>query len=235
MHIQMIHIEPNSCVLFDKIVYFLHEIIYTFIIKVNQYRHSMKNIILKKIEKNGGLMTTAQAVSWGVSKTMLGKYVKSGSLVRVRHGIYALPDVIIDDAFALHLQNENIVFSHDSALFLNGLADRTPFTHTVSVRSDKVLPKSIKDQCNCFYVHPDLFKIGLTKKRTTFGNMVPCYDAERTLCDILRSRRRLDDETVVAAIKNYSKSNEKDLFRLYEYAPKFHVLTTLKKYLEVLL
>ena len=81
MNLQMIHIEPNYCVLFDKLVYFLHEIIYTFVIKVNQCRQYMKKIILEKAKKNGGLMTTTQAVSWGVSKTMLGKYVESGILV----------------------------------------------------------------------------------------------------------------------------------------------------------
>ena len=163
----------------------------------------MNKCILKIAKKNGGLMTTAQAVSGGLSKTMLGKYVASGELIRVRHGLYSLPDAVVDDAFALYLQNDGIVFSHDSALFLNGLADRTPFTHTVTVPSNKVLPKSVKEKCNCFYIRPDLFEVGLTTKRTTFGNEVPCYDAERTICDILRSRRRLDDEIVVAAIKKH--------------------------------
>ena len=231
----MVHITLDLYVLIAKVVYFLHEIIYIFIIKVNYGLENMNKSIPKIAKKNGGLMTTAQAVSGGLSKTMLGKYVASGELIRVRHGLYSLPDAVVDDAFALYLQNDGIVFSHDSALFLNGLADRTPFTHTVTVPSNKVLPKSVKEKCNCFYIRPDLFEVGLTIKRTTFGNEVPCYDAERTICDILRSRRRLDDEIVVAAIKNYSKSRTKNLLKLYEYAPKFKVLSTLKRYMEVLL
>ena len=32
-------------------------------------------------------------------------------------------------------------------------------------------------------------------------------DAERTMCDLLRSRNRIDEETVISAINNYAKSN----------------------------
>ena len=44
----------------------------------------------------------------------------------------------------------------------------------------------------------------------------------------------MDEETVVAAVKNYVQSKEKDLFRLYEYAQKFKVSEQVKKYMEVL-
>lgn len=37
------------------------------------------------------------------------------------------------------------------------------------------------------------------------GNIVHCYDTERTICDILRSRNRIDEETVISAVKNYAK------------------------------
>ncbi|MBS7295325.1 MAG: abortive phage infection protein, partial [Treponema sp.] len=58
--------------------------------------------------------------------------------------------------------------------------------------------------------------------------------AERTVCDILRSRSRMDEETVVSAVKNYVLSKDKDFFRLYEYAQKFKVSEQVRKYMEVL-
>lgn len=221
---------------FMVLFYFLHEMIYIFVIKVNLHEgKNMKDCILKAAKKHGNLLTTALAVRQGVSKTMLAKYVENGELIHVRHGLYVLPGEIIDDMYALYLQNRNIIFSHESALFLNGFAERTPFVHSVTVRSDKVLPQSVKEQCTCFYIKPEFLKIGLASRSTTFGNLVPCYDAERTLCDILRSRRRIDDETVVAAIKNYAGMTSKDLFKLYEYATKLSVLSKVKQYMEVLI
>ncbi|MBR3607820.1 MAG: abortive phage infection protein, partial [Lachnospiraceae bacterium] len=70
---------------------------------------------------------------------------------------------------------------------------------------------------------------------TTFGNEVRCYDAERTICDLLRSRNRMDEETVISAIKNYAAYKDKDLHRLAAYAEKFRVSKILKQYMEVLL
>lgn len=45
----------------------------------------------------------------------------------------------------------------------------------------------------------------------------------------------MDEETAVAAIKNYAAMPDKNLFNLHEYATKFSVLPTVKKYMEVLL
>ena len=82
---------------------------------------------------------------------------------------------------------------------------------------------------------PELHQLGAIDMKTTFGNVVRCYDAERTVCDLLRSRTRIDEETVIAAIKNYAESRNKDLNKLSEYAKQFKVEKTLKRYLEVLL
>ena len=67
------------------------------------------------------------------------------------------------------------------------------------------------------------------------GNEVRCYDAERTICDLLRSRSRIDEETVIIAVKNYVACKNKDLNRLAVYAEKFKVSKVLKRYMEVLL
>lgn len=68
------------------------------------------------------------------------------------------------------------------------------------------------------YILPELFTVGMVRKKTTFGNEVRCYDVEHTICDLLRSRSRMDEETVISAIKNYAAFKDKDLNRLAAYA-----------------
>jgi len=77
--------------------------------------------------------------------------------------------------------------------------------------------------------------MGLIEKKTTFGNTVRCYDPERTICDILRSRSRMDEETVIAAIKHYGDYKNKNLQKIAEYAEKLRVSKQVKGYMEVLL
>ncbi|MBS6644960.1 MAG: type IV toxin-antitoxin system AbiEi family antitoxin domain-containing protein [Clostridiaceae bacterium] len=196
--------------------------------KINQ-------IIYDEIKKNNNIITTSQVLALGYSKQLLSNYVKAGLLERCRHGVYTLPNVVHDDMYTLMTRSEKIVFSHDTALFLNGMSEKTPFMHTVTIPSNSVLPSSLKGECICFYVKSELHDVGIIDKKTTFGNRVRCYNVERTVCDLLRSRSRCDEEMVISAIKNYALYDKKDLNRLYVYAKQFKVAKELQKYLEVLL
>ncbi len=191
--------------------------------------------ISKEIENNNKIITTNQILQLGFSKTLISNYVKNGLLEKISHGIYALPNTIIDDMYLLMLRSSKIVFSHDSALFLHGLSDRTPFRHSITLPSDSSIPKDMKDECNCFYITPELFELGIVQIKTTFGNMVKSYNMERTVCDFLRSRNRCDEKMVINAIKNYASSSSKNLNLLAIYSEQLKVGKELKKYLEVLL
>ena len=133
----------------------------------------------------------------GMSKTTLTNYVREGLIERCGHGFYTMPDTIEDDMYLVMLRSRHIVFSHETALFLNGLSERTPFIRAVTIPNNASIPATIKEQCKCYYIKPVLHDVGLVERMTTFGNSVRCYDPESTLCDILRSRSRMDEETVM--------------------------------------
>ncbi len=191
--------------------------------------------IHKEIKKNNNMITTSQVLQLGFSKTLITNYVHAGLLERCGHGVYTLPGRLKDDMYTLMLRSSKIIFSHDTALFLNEQAERTPFQHTVTIPSDSALPSSIKNKCTCFYIKPELHTLGMIVKKTTFGNTVRCYNMERTICDLLRSRTRCDEETVISAVKNYVASKNKNLNLLADYAKRLRVDKTLKRYMEVLL
>lgn len=195
----------------------------------------INQVIMEAIQQNNNMITTAQVVELGFSRAILSKYVKAGLLERGRQGVYILPDSVHDDMYTMMLRTDKIIFSHDTALFLNGLSERTPFEHTVTIPSNSVLSDVLMEECNCYYVKPELYELGVVMKKTTFGNEVRCYDAERTICDLIRSRNRMDEETVISAIKNYAAYKDKNLNRLAAYAEKFRVSKILKQYMEVLL
>ena len=195
----------------------------------------INHVIMKEIQQNNNMITTSKVAELGFSRALLSKYVKEGLLERGRQGVYLLPNSVHDDMYTLMLRSEKIVFSHDTALFLNGLSERTPFEHSVTIPSNAVLSDTLKGECNCYYIKPELLELGKVWRKTTFGNEVRCYDAERTICDLLRSRSRMDEETVISAIKNYAAYKDKDLNRLATYAEKLRVSKVLKRYMEVLL
>lgn len=170
------------------------------------------------LRRQNGTITSRDIAGAGISRTMLGRYVANGLLEHSSRGVYSATDKIPDELFALSRRCDRIVFSHTTAAFLLGIAERTPFDHTVSVRTSQTIPTALRAEVKCFYVKDAFYGLGLTTARTQFGNTVPCYNLERTVCDLIRYRSRIDEETFLATMKNYFRLQQKDLRRLGSYA-----------------
>ncbi len=186
-------------------------------------------------QANGGIIEAKVAAERGVSKAMLYKLCKENRIQRIVKGQYILPDDLQDELLSISKRSSQIVFSHETALFLHGISDRTPFEHTVTSPSNCIPSASIKSECKVYYIKQELFNLGRTEMKTPAGNLVPCYDLERTICDCIRSRNRMGTETFLAALKLYAASPKKDLNRLNFYAKQMRVANVLRQYLEVLL
>lgn len=194
-----------------------------------------RNELAAIAEEHGGIVETKIAVTHGISKAMLSKLCKEGKILRVAQGQYVFPDEMQDELLSISKRTERLIFSHETALFLHGISDRTPFEHTITVPSDYTPSIVAKASCKIYYIKPELLNLGKTLLKTPSGNEVPAYDLERTICDVVRSRNRIGTETFLSALKMYAASPKKDLNRLNNYAKKMRVSNVLRQYLEVLL
>ena len=186
-------------------------------------------------KEHGGIIETKNAVLHGISKAMLSKLYKEEKIYRIVKGQYILPEDMQDELLSISKRSENIIFSHETALFLHGISDRTPFVHTITVPSDHIPSSSVKSECKVYYIKPELFDLGRAELMTPSGNIVPAYDLERTICDIIRSRNKIGTETFLAALKLYAANPKKDLNKLYSYSKQLRVSNVLRRYLEILL
>lgn len=185
--------------------------------------------------KYGGIVETKTAAAHGISKAMLYKLCRENEIYRIVQGQYILPDDMQDELLSISKRSDRIIFSHETALFLHGISDRTPFEHTITVPSHCTVSAAIKSECKVYYIKSELFELGKTECKTPAGNLVPCYDLERTVCDVVRSRNRIGTETFLAALKRYAADPRKNLNTLDRYAKKMRVANVLRQYLEVLL
>lgn len=186
-------------------------------------------------ELHGGIIETKVAAKHGISRAMLSKLCKAGKIHRISKGQYIFPNDMQDELLSISKRSDQIIFSHETALFLHGISDRTPFEHTVTAPSGCVPSAAIKAECKVYYIKPELFELGKTALKTPAGNFVPAYDLERTICDVIRSRNKLGTETFLSALKQYAASPKKNLNKLNEYAKQMRVANVLRQYLEVLL
>ncbi len=61
------------------------------------------------------------------------------------------------------------------------------------------------------------------------------YDIERSICDVVRSRNKMDTQIVIDALKRYVLLKSVDMNKLHAYAMRFSVYKILQQYLDVLL
>lgn len=193
--------------------------------------HDLVNALME----NNGIVTTAQANAIGVSNERLRLLVRDGELDRVAHGVYISPDEFADMIYIEQLRRPRMIYSHETALFLQGLTDRDPIDYSVTVPAG-YNAKSLREEGFTVYtVKRSLHEVGIIKHQTMFGHMVITYNMERTICDCLRSRNQMDIAVVTDAIKQYASRPNKNLNELMKMAELFRVSKPLRSYLEVLL
>lgn len=187
------------------------------------------------IKVQNGIIQTAQVVEVGVPKNTFYSYVKDRELEQIAHGIYASKDAWVDSMYILHLRCEQIIYSHDTALFFHDLTDRTPSKYTVTVKTGYNPSKLKAEGIQVYTIKKELHDLGRIMMKTSFGYEVPVYDMERTICDLIRNRSNIEIQIFQDAMKQYVRRKDKNLNTLNLYAKVFHVEKILRQYLELLL
>lgn len=191
---------------------------------------------LEALMKNSkGAITAKLADTYDIHREYLSEFVRQGKLERIAHGIYITPDVWEDKMLIHQLRKGKMVYSHETALFLNDLTDRDPVAYCVTVPTGYNTSKLNQDGLIVHTIKKELFDLGTCVKQTSFGNNIRTYNMERTICDILRDRNNQDAAVVSDALKRYARRSDKDLNKLMKYAGILRVEKVLRNYLEVLL
>lgn len=197
----------------------------------------MDNIerVTEILSQNNGIVTTSQVTEANIPRHYLKKMQVMGLLTKVDRGIYIKPDMWEDEMYILQYKYSRGVFSHETALYIHGLTDRTPMKYTMtfpygyhvrSLKEENVkVKKSIKD----------IYELGLTTGVSPCGNPIRLYDVERTLCDIVKGNNTCDIQIVNQAMKQYAKMPEKNITKLFDYAEKVRVKPKVLNYMGVLL
>lgn len=187
------------------------------------------------IKQQNGTILSADLDKYGIPRKYLQRLITEGRLERCDRGVYVAVDAIEDEMFAMQKKYSNLIYSHESALFMHDLSDRTPFEYSATVPSGYKVVSNIADRFKIYYVKKELHELGVILLKSSFGNQIRVYNIERTICDIIKSRSRVDIQILNEALKRYVKIKSSDYSLLMDYAKKLNIKTVLKNYLEVIL
>lgn len=188
--------------------------------------------IKEHLNKSGGIITSAYVREHEIPSVYLTRLTREGKLQRVDRGIYITEDGIYDELFVLQAKYPKVIYSYETALQLLNLTDKIPEQINVTVNNNyKFNDKPENILVN--YVSADLLEVGVIDGETNLGNPVRFYSAERTLCDFIKYKSKMDPEVYLSFVKSYPSYDKRDINELFSIAQKMDIVGEVQAVMEL--
>jgi predicted transcriptional regulator of viral defense system len=191
--------------------------------------------IRKVLEDQHGTLLTSDLANCNIPRTYLSILERNGEIEQVSRGVYKVPASIEDEMFSFQARYKSSIYSHETALYLHDLTDRTPLSYSITVPVGYHSISLKESGYKIFYLNRKLFDLGVISMKSPHGNEIKTTNLERTICDVLRSRNQIDVQFVNEALKKYVIHKDRNIDLLYSYARQFRIQKIVREYIEVLL
>lgn len=199
---------------------------------------SMTNFekISKIIDYNGGYITRREVNKANIPSAILSEYARKHNLIKRCPGFYSTEEWMVDDYFVFQYQYPKLIYSFYGAAYLHKLGDYMPVSLEVTgPKNYRPFPLPKKG----VLLHTDTrdltYNLGISEVKTIYGNSVKVYDIEKTVCDFIRNREKLDLESFIKCLSFYKKRKDKDVNKLIKYAKIMKIEDKVNSLMEVLL
>lgn len=152
-------------------------------------------------KKQNGVFKYSDLLQLGLSQRQIKNLENMEIIERVGKGIYYHKDYLPDMLKVYQMENEKLIYSHETAAYIHNLTDRFPREYSVTTETGYHLRKA--NELKVYYVKKKLLKLGVEEVKNSSGNIVRVYDREKTICDIIKSKERIELQVYSEVIQNY--------------------------------
>ncbi len=178
-------------------------------------------------------LTTKEVTDNNIPRTYLTKLIKKNTIERVSRGVYIKKNVLVDEFVVLQSKSKYAIYSNTTALYLHGFSNRIPIRYDITVKSGYKGSLQKEKNINLFYTKRELLELGVIDYKLDSGNIIRVYDLDKTICDIIKNKKKIDAEIFNKAIREYFYSKKKNTLKLYEYAKKMNIYNKVRDTFEV--
>ncbi len=187
------------------------------------------------LKDQNGILLTSDLVKFGIPRTYLSILVKNGEIQRISRGIYSAANYMADEMASIQARYKGAIFSHETALYLLRLTDRTPLFYSVTVPAVYNATPLKASGAKVYFINRGLYLLGVITMKSPHGNDIKTFNLERTICDVLRRRKKIDVQFVNEALKRYVVHKDRNIDQLSDYAKQFRIQKFVREYIEALL
>ena len=188
------------------------------------------------VKTNNGYVSRKDIDRNKIPSIYLSRYVKKHNLIQIVRGFYAREDWIVDPYLIFQYTYPQFIYSFNSAIYLHGLGDILPnYLEVTGPFNYRPMSKNRDDVVTHTDTVDESYNLGITDIKTSLGNAVRAYDKEKTICDLIKHKDKIEFEVYVKALTRYARSKDKDINKLMRYAQIMKIENKVRDQMEVII
>jgi len=183
-----------------------------------------------------GILRLSELTSQGITATAVSRMEKDGSVVRLRRGLYQLPDAAIDMHHSLAEAAKRMpkgVICLTSALAFHELTDQLPPRIWMAIGKKDWAPKDARPSLRIVRFAETLLANGVETHLIEHVE-VPIFNVPKTIADCFRHRRSVGLTVAIEGLQQALRQRKARPADIAEHARRGGVWTILRPYLEAL-
>ena len=185
------------------------------------------------MRQQGGYITTKDIGSRALYDQLLSE-VERGNVVRVRSGLYALPNEMAKPMVDIGRLIPGGVVCMFTAWEHYDLTTKLPPGICVAIEKNRKVRLPDYPPVMLYYWTQNVFELGVSEA-VIDGYDLKIYDMEKSVCDAVKFRNKIGLDVSSEILKNYLRRSDRNLERLHDYAKKMRIDTTLSNLTSYLL
>lgn len=192
----------------------------------------MNDKIKTLFEQNNGYLTRSQLPDKTTYNQLLA-LVREGSVERIKVGVYHCLDSLFDNTMIdVGKIVPGGVLCLYSAWAHYDLSVQIPHSFNIAIEKNRKITLPVFPPITLYYWQREYQEMGVVEQEVD-GYKVQMYDIEKSVCDAIKYRNKIGNETASEILKNYLKRKNRNLSLLLEYAKKMRIEKTLRTYMEI--
>lgn len=182
------------------------------------------------VNQRGGIVSAKDLTRAEYTRVL--RAVGRGELIKVRQGVYATPQSMVNTMVDVEKIVPNGVICLYNAWAYHKLSTTIPPSVCIAIETKRKVRLPDDTSVQLYYWKKEYLHFGIEEQEYS-GYKVRITDLERSVCDAIKYRNKIGLDLCGEVVRSYLKRTDRSLSKLYVYAKRLRVANVLNNYLEI--